>query len=303
MQASSLRIKNLPEKVTRSGQAVFKFEAKHSFQQRDQNFPGGSGFFIFDNRTFFTNHHVLEALLGSISDWNEVVFKDQNENTRNFRIKGVKFASKLHDAAVLEVEGYKGPVLEMAETLPQEQSYIMGYSKGFQIRPVQTFEATDIQYGAFMELLDCYRGVDFSGSSGGPMVNKNGRVEGVFANMIRSDLPGSDFLMTKKIEDLTEGIKGIKPIDAVEGVRELMARDMEQTVELAKSGNIDAQLELSMDGFSYHETTDPLEIVVRAFTEGNAYSRHIAVSQVMEWHIIGNNTITERLLDWMFSSH
>lgn len=301
LQASSSRMQNLPEKVTEAGQAVFKFSAEHLSQKWNGDFPGGSGFFMSESNRFFTNYHTLDALLGSISDWSDVVFRDQNGNTRDLHIKGVKFASKLQDTAILEVEGYEGPVLEPAETLPQELSYIVGYSNvnGFQVRSVRTFEATDIQYGAFIDLLDCYRGVDFSGSSGSPLVNKNGKVEGVFANMIHSDLPGSDFLMAKKLRSSTEEIKGVELIDTIEGVKELMIRDTERTIQLAESGNIDAQFELSMDGILYHGTSDPVEMIEQAFTQGNAYSRHIAVTQIMEWHINGKTTDIGDLLYWM----
>lgn len=55
-----------------------------------------------------------------------------------------------------------------------------GYSEGFKIKSVSAFEATDIHYGAFIELFDCYYEGSFGGSSGGPLVNQKRMVEGVF---------------------------------------------------------------------------------------------------------------------------
>ena len=165
LEASLLRKKILPEEVTEAGKAVFRIGVQHTHLQWSWNFSGGSGFFMFDNRTFVTAYHVAEFLLSS--DWNEVVFKDQNGNQHEFQIKGVKFVSRLRDIAVLEVAGYEGPFLEPSTEPIKEQSYILGYSEEFKIQSAQAFQATNILYGAFSELFDCYYGANFGGSSGG----------------------------------------------------------------------------------------------------------------------------------------
>lgn len=76
LEASLLRKKILPKEVTKAGKATFRIGSQYTFRDWDWNFSGGSGFFMFDNRTFFTAYHVWEPLLNHISDWNEVVFKD-----------------------------------------------------------------------------------------------------------------------------------------------------------------------------------------------------------------------------------
>ena len=217
LEASLIRKKVLPEKVTAAGTVVFNIGIQYEWREWNWSFSGGSGFFMFDNRTFFTAYHVLEGLLDGISHWNKIVFKDQKGVQHDFKVKAVKFMSKRRDMAVLEVEGYDGPVLEMSRKPPQEQSYIMGYPEGFKIQSVRAFEATDIHYGAFLELFDCYYGVSFGGSSGGPLVSREGKVEGVFTSMMGvSQYNCSHFLLARKLDFLyglnVENVIGSPPL-------------------------------------------------------------------------------------------
>ena len=92
LEASLLRKKILPKTVTKAGSAVFNVGFQNTYRQWDWHFQGGSGFFMFDTHTFFTAYHVLKFILDNTSHWSEVVFKDQNGNQKEFKIKGVKFA-------------------------------------------------------------------------------------------------------------------------------------------------------------------------------------------------------------------
>ena len=226
LAASLERKRALPKKVIKAGKTVFNIGTEKAFRDYsgnpEQDFRGGSGFFMFDDRTFFSAHHVLGALLNEISDWDEVVFKDQNGNTYDLKIKGVKFLSKLHDIVIFEIEGYDGPVLELSQEPPQNQSYVIGYPEGFKIQSViNPFETTN-HYAAFIELFDCYYGYDFIGASGGPLVNKEGKVEGVFGAGVETPLPTNcGFTLAKKLDFLSEGIQ-MEVHDSIEKVKELM---------------------------------------------------------------------------------
>ena len=213
LKESVMAKQQIPEAVLTSGQAVFNICFAYRFHNWTWDCKGGSGFFLFDNRTFITNHHILEGLIykEEISNWDEVTFQDHTGKEVHFQIKGVKFLSKMHDIAVLEVEGYEGLVLNQAKQPPGKRSYVAGYPGGrFKVHPVRNlFPAGDIQYGAFREVFDCIYGVNFSGFSGGPVLNPDGEVIAVFANTVNASsscplqmLKKLDFLSSQKIQKI-----------------------------------------------------------------------------------------------------
>ena len=87
LEESLTRKKIIPEEVIDSSKAVFKIGIQSTFREWSWNFEGGSGFFMFDKRTFLSAYHVLEFFGENISHWKEVVFKDQNGNQNDFKIK------------------------------------------------------------------------------------------------------------------------------------------------------------------------------------------------------------------------
>lgn len=252
----SLRRKTaLPEAVRKAGKAVFNIGIQNEHSQWKHR--GGSGFFLFNVNTFYTNHHVLSYLFkeGKILNWNEVIFRDQTGDERNFKVTGVKFVSAMRDVAVLSVEDYNGPVLDLAMSSPEKQSYIIGYpylrdriedGPQFRIQSVHnTFDVEDIHYGTFPELLDSYyRLTNFGGSSGGPMINRKGKVEAVFSNAVSSRLTTA-FLLTRKINFLTERLKNSKKIfQSIQEAKEMMIKDKKALIRLAQSENPAAQYAL-----------------------------------------------------------
>ena len=277
LEASLLRKKILPEEVTEAGKAVFRIGIQYSHLQWSWNFSGGSGSFMFDNRTFVTAYHVVEPLLSYISDWNEVVFKDQNGNQHEFKIKGVRFVSRLRDIAVLEVAGYEGPFLEPSTEPIKEQSYILGYSEEFKIQSVQAFQATNILYGAFVELFDCYYGFNFGGSSGGPLLNKKGKVKAVFTNLIDSPFTGCPFLLARKMDFLTEEIQNNQIYDSIEKAKELMLLEENKIAELAMEGNMDAKLELLLDA---GEPFNSFEEIKEALRSDNGILQYFLIHKI-----------------------
>ena len=280
LKASLLRKKMVPKEVEEAGEAVFQIGIQYTFLDWNWNFNGGSGFFMFNERTFFTAYHVLEPLLNQVSDWNEIVFKDQNGNQREFTIKGMKFASLVHDIVVLEVEGYEGPVLELSKESLKEPSpsYIIGYSirylEGFKIQPVRSFEAADNHYGAFLELFDCYYGFNFTGSSGGPLLNREGKVQGVFTNLVNAPHSGCSFLLARKGDFLSEEAQSNKPINnTIEKAKDTLFSEQDKTMELAMNGDINALIELI---FYNREIASTLLLdMEEILPSSNALIRHI----------------------------
>ena len=275
--ASITRTREIPEEVIEASRAVFNIGFQNTFREWSWNFLGSSGFFMFDQRTFFSAYNLLESLEENVSHWNEVVFKDQDGVQQNFKIKGVKFASKLRDIVVFEVEGYEGPVLDLSLESPQGQSYIIGYPEGFKIKSVtHPFEAADTRYGAFIELFDCYYDLDFKGADGGPFLNKEGKVEGVFVSKINTSLPKDcGFILAGKLDFFNEGVKNKnQTYRSLAEVRELMRKEEQKIIALSADGNKDATFTLLTNrGFSF-EQSDPLAQMRDLITSGNTLIRH-----------------------------
>lgn len=190
----------------------------------------------------------------------------------------------MRDIVVLEVAGYEGSVLELSMESPKEQSYIMGYSKGFKIQSVRTFKATDIHYGAFLELFDCYYGFNFTGSSGGPLVNKKGEVEGVFANMIASPFTDCPFLLARRLDFLTEEMQNNQINDSIEKVKEFMLLEQDKTIELATDGDWNARFELL---FTEEFPPDFSVEFEKAIMSDNALIQYYLIDITMRSYIIG----------------
>lgn len=274
--AESLKRKKvIPEQVIESSKTVFRIGTQNTFRGWSWNFEGGSGFFMFDNRTFLSAYHVLEFFKENISHWREVVFKDQNGNQHDFKIKGVRFASKVHDMVVFEIEGYDGPILEPSERPPQEQSYVIGYNQDdVQIQSfTHPFDATNIHYGLFIELFDCYYGFNFNGFSGGPLVNKTGKVEGVFSNSVNSPLSvNCGFSMARKVNSLTEEIKTSVMYHSFEQFKKFMQEEEVKAITLAEMGDMNAKITISE-----LLTTDSSRIL----TSDNALAQHLLMLTII----------------------
>ena len=177
-----------------------------------------------------------------------------------------------------EVEGYDGPILELAKEPPQEQSYAIGYPQDdLQIQPfTHPFEVTNIHYGAFIELFDCYYGSNFNGLSGGPLVNKTGKVEGVFTEIINS--PSSincGFSMARKLDFLTEEIKTRAMYHSFEQVKKLIQEEKMRVIALAEAGDMNAKIE-ARKVF----VTDTSKVI----TSNNALAQHILMVTIIKDH-------------------
>ena len=242
--------KRIPEKVLSASEAVFQI----AISDGNHDIFGGTGFFLFDNRTFVTNHHVLSEILykGGLSDWKEVAFMDQKLREKDFHVEGVKFLSAMNDIAVLEVEGYSGPALELAEKPPGEQSYAVGYPGGddFEVHFLKNvFDASAIHYGAFTTFADCALFIKiFSGSSGAPLLNKDGEVEGALFSVL--PLAACDILLAQKPGFLKESyMTWPEAVNSIPSVKEMIKADIDDLAKQAQSGNITAAQVYSAESF------------------------------------------------------
>lgn len=130
----------------------------------------GSGFFVKDN-IVATNFHVIENSFGGYA---KLVGSE-----KQYRITGVVGIDKAHDLALLHVEGVKGKILpfSMKNIEIGDQVYALGNPLGLEgtfsegiISGLRKFEDD--------QLLQTTVPIS-PGSSGGPILNKNGEVIGV----------------------------------------------------------------------------------------------------------------------------
>ena len=172
----------------------------------------GSGFFIKDANgqpIFITNYHVFGIfLLFSFSqttllpqffgrmDANDISASDQRnwfseessatlyieQGDQKFRIKGVRDMSLLMDLAVLEVDGYEGSTLNIAEDYSNEVPvYVLGHPRGRDLQKIKATNSFTVStlYNSFMVSHSIDGCSVLHGISGSPSVNNNGEVIGV----------------------------------------------------------------------------------------------------------------------------
>ena len=154
----------------------------------------GTGFFV-DQQTLVTNYHVIALLLLNSSDSSD--FEDLLESSyiekgeQKYSITDIKNVSVVNDLVVLQVEGYQGPVLELAEEEmhPDDAISIPGFpSVDKNPEYIASIELREIIGRIGKTVFDCSPFeiplmLDFfgalGGASGSPILNPKGQVIGV----------------------------------------------------------------------------------------------------------------------------
>ena len=110
---------------------------------KDKKIGGGTGFFLLSKNKVVTNFHVISHLH---SDRRVQI---QNLQGDDLRFKRIIQLSALHDLAVLEVDGYKGPVLNLDPAPRQRHEYV--FTAGFPIHPELKWLTLPAYYYEFRE--------------------------------------------------------------------------------------------------------------------------------------------------------
>ena len=160
----------------------------------DRGKAHGTGFFV-DQQTLVTNYHVIAPLL--LFSFDNSDFEDLLESSyiekdeQRYAITDIINVSVVDDLAVLQVEGYQGPVLELAEeethlgdviSIPGFPSVdkIPEYTRTIRL---QEITGTVVDITAYCSLADISLTIDFfsvlGGASGSPILNTAGKVVGV----------------------------------------------------------------------------------------------------------------------------
>ena len=140
-----------------------------------------SGFFVQQNNLFVTNAHVISNILTQNPNNIKDAFSKVSisKNGKSYSIKSLKNISISDDLALLEVEGFPGPFLEITEPLLDEIVYIIGFPGGrFRRIKAHTFDFHLPRrfYSLFPHIS---AGENLGGFSGSPVLNNRGQVMGV----------------------------------------------------------------------------------------------------------------------------
>ena len=213
--------------------------------QNDDGFVVGTGFFIDENR-FITNFHVISLILKNQNT--KSIFLSQEGNSSVLKVKKVLALSAFYDLALLETEDNITDYLTLREdTLePSENLLVTAYPYGVftEIRKTGDIIHEDSNNYTFPVDKTFY----LEGTSGGPVLDKQGQVAGVVS---RSD---GNILTAVKINYLREFIGNMErecvsfdlsSIPFVVGVKACIGKEMENLRELAEQGNVSAQYQLA----------------------------------------------------------
>ena len=139
----------------------------------------GTGFFIGET-AIATNFHVIHEM----KDCRKISIQTPSGLETAFR--GIKHLSALNDLAVLETEGLPplerpthGPALKLAgelDSFPGDEAYILGFPRG----KLRRIKAELITNDGFNYFCAANFSEDMRGGSGGPFLNRKGKVMGVF---------------------------------------------------------------------------------------------------------------------------
>ena len=165
----------------------------------NHNFTYGTGFFI-DHETLVTNYHVIAPLLmksSNASDFEDLLDSSYIERDgKEYAITGVKSISATYDLAVLQIEGYEGPVLELAEE--ESDSFVMALGFPSVDNTPRNLRTLDFQLitghlfdqnsPSFCSTSDIPLVINFfgnvKGASGSPVVNRRGQVIGILRSYV-----------------------------------------------------------------------------------------------------------------------
>ncbi|MDE0151054.1 MAG: bifunctional trypsin-like peptidase domain-containing/SEL1-like repeat protein [Bdellovibrionales bacterium] len=221
-------------------QVVLSDSVWYSFT--DSRISFGTGFFI-DQQTLVTSYHVLFSLLSIASDSSS--FKDLLDSSyiekegQRYSIKGIRHISAKDDLAVLQVEGYEGPVLRLAEEEPENSIKILGFPSvdrtlehGVSVHLRETTGEVFSQNNPFfcsvddIPLMIDFFG-NFRGASGSPVLNNKGKVIGI----LHIYGPGGHSCATKVkyLKELLES-PSIKNEDMYHSIQTEIVNDLNQAI-------------------------------------------------------------------------
>ena len=226
----------IPPAVAKATQAAVKVNIFFSDGEKGH----GSGFAVKNKagKTFIvTNFHVTQKVL-----LKKARVKVNTLSGKTLKIKGVADFALLADLALLEVTDYEGPVLSLTSSGENKDSsaYLMGFPSSFSNKFAQVKIRGLVSYGK-TGLIGFTYFSDLKGSSGGPLLNKNGAVIGVVQSQnfdymvyfIKSHFVKKLLTKTRDQKTKTDSIQQFK-------------EEVNFLLQSAKAGDFEAQQKLSL---------------------------------------------------------
>jgi len=167
----------VPVAVTNAEKAVFKVINRYG---------SGSGFFVRDNKTFVTALNSIMGIFAGADSFSDEFGIFVLANGKKLKVTEVQSMSLLHNQVVLTVEGYEGPFLELSDApvSDNDKFYMLGFLlndeninmiKG-RINP--PLPGLDLYYVGTSNKANVVN--NLTGMLGGPVLDENGQVAGVF---------------------------------------------------------------------------------------------------------------------------